>query len=84
MDYGWDLVSVRPVDEIAKLAPRPLFLIHCEQDTYMPVVQFQQLEQAAPWAQTCSVKECRYAEIYEFVPEEYTQKLVVFFEAGLQ
>ena len=84
VENGWDLASARPVEEISKIAPRPLFLIHCEQDTYIPHGQFQQLEQAAPWAQTWSVKECRHAEIYEVVPDEYNQKMVSFFETGLE
>lgn len=84
VENGVDLASARPVDEIGKIAPRPLLLIHCEQDTYIPHEQFQQLEQAAPWAQTWSVQECRHAEIYEFVPDEYDQKMVSFFQAGLR
>jgi uncharacterized protein len=84
VENGWDLASARPVDEIVKIAPRPLFLIHCEQDSYIPQVQFQQLEQAAPWAQTWSVEQCRHAEIYEFVPDEYNQKMVSFFETAFQ
>jgi dipeptidyl aminopeptidase/acylaminoacyl peptidase len=38
LENGWDIASARPVDEIGKIAPRPLFLIHCEQDTYIPAV----------------------------------------------
>lgn len=84
VENGWDLGSARPVDEIGKIAPRPLMLIHCEQDSYIPHAQFQQLEQAAAWAQTWSVQECRHAEIYEFVPEEYDRRMVSFFEASLK
>jgi hypothetical protein len=84
LENGWSLASVRPVEEIGKLSSRPLLLIHCEQGAYIPAVQFQQLEQAAPWAQTWSVEECRHAEIYGFVPEEYNQMLITFFSAGLK
>jgi pimeloyl-ACP methyl ester carboxylesterase len=84
VENGYDLASARPIDEIGKIAPRPLLLINCQQDTYIPLEQFQRLREAAPWAQTWSVQECRHAEIYEFVPKEYDQKMVTFFEAGLQ
>ncbi len=83
IENGIDLANARPVDEIREIAPRPLFLIHCEKDTHIPNEQFQQLEQAAPWAQTWSVAECRHAEIYEFVPDEYNQKVVKFFTENL-
>ncbi len=84
VENGYDLASARPIDEIGRLAPRPLLLISCQQDTYIPQEQFRSLEQAAPWAKTWSVPECRHAEIYEFVPQEYNQKMVTFFTEGLQ
>jgi pimeloyl-ACP methyl ester carboxylesterase len=84
VENGYDLASARPIDEIGKIAPRPLLMISCQMDTYIPVEQFQRLKQAAPWAQTWTVQECRHAEIYEFVPQEYNQKIVTFFETGLE
>jgi dipeptidyl aminopeptidase/acylaminoacyl peptidase len=83
VENGYDLASARPIDEIGKIAPRPLLMINCQKDTYIPIEQFQALKQAAPWAQTWSVQECRHAEIYEFVPQEYNQKIVTFFTEGL-
>jgi pimeloyl-ACP methyl ester carboxylesterase len=84
VENGYDLASAKPNTEIGQIAPRPLLLISCQKDTYIPAEQFQRLQQAAPWAQTWSVQECRHAEIYEFVPQEYNQKMVSFFEAGLE
>jgi pimeloyl-ACP methyl ester carboxylesterase len=84
VENGYDLASAKPITEIGQIAPRPLLLISCQKDTYIPAEQFQRLQQAAPWAQTWSVQECRHAEIYEFVPQEYNQKMVSFFEAGLE
>lgn len=80
---GYDLTASRPVEEIRHLAPRPLLMIHCQADSHIPLEQFQRLQQAAPWAQTWLVEECRHAEIYEFVPQEYSLKVVTFFESGL-
>jgi len=81
---GYDLASAHPIDEIGRIPPRPLLMIHCQGDDHVPVEQFEQLKQAAPWAETWLVQDCRHSEIYEFVPEEYDQKVVAFFEAGLK
>jgi dipeptidyl aminopeptidase/acylaminoacyl peptidase len=81
---GYALESARPVEEIGQIAPRPLMMIHCQIDTDVTVNHFQRLQQAAPWAETWLVENCRHAEIYEFVPEEYDQKVVGFFEKALK
>ena len=84
VENGYDLTSARPIDEIGQIAPHPLLMIHCQVDTDVPVEHFLRLQQAAPWAQTWLVQECRHADIYEFVPQEYSQKVIAFFEAGLE
>jgi pimeloyl-ACP methyl ester carboxylesterase len=81
--HGYDLATARPVEEIKQVAPRPLLMIHCQADAQIPIDHFQRLQAAAPWAETWLVDECRHAEIYEFVPQEYDQKVVGFFKAGL-
>jgi pimeloyl-ACP methyl ester carboxylesterase len=78
--YGYDLASAHPIAELAQIPPRPLLMIHCQADDHIPVEQFYQLKQAAPWAETWLVQDCRHSEIYEFVPQEYDQKVVGFFE----
>src|SRR2546429_5192768 len=45
--YGVDLFGARPVDTIARIAPRPLLLIHGAADDYVPISHFQQLDAAA-------------------------------------
>ncbi len=84
LENGFDMASIRPIDEIGKLASLPMLMIHCQVDTDVPVQQFYQLQQAAPWAQTWLVPECRHAEIYEFVPDEYNQKVTNFFSENLE
>ena len=80
---GYDLTASRPIEEIALVAPRPLMMIHCQADSHIPLEQFEALKEAAPWAETWLVEECQHADIYEYVPQEYSQKVVGFFEVGL-
>ena len=44
---GGNLAAVRAVDDVARLAPRPLLLIHGERDDYLPPDNAQRLFQAA-------------------------------------
>ncbi|HEX9037470.1 MAG TPA: alpha/beta fold hydrolase [Ktedonobacterales bacterium] len=41
--YGSDYYAVRPVDVIARIAPRPVFLIHGADDTFVPPSNMIQL-----------------------------------------
>ena len=80
---GYELTASRPVAEIAQIAPRPLLMIHCQADSHIPLEQFESLKAAAPWAETWLVEECKHADIYEYAAEEYSEKVVGFFEEGL-
>jgi len=35
--YGYDITASRPIDEIGKIAPRPIFVAHCQQDNMIPI-----------------------------------------------
>jgi len=37
MESGLDIRLVRPIDDVGKIAPRPLLLIHGDQDTLVPL-----------------------------------------------
>lgn len=45
--YGYQFEAVRPIDVVAKIAPRPLLLIHGTADTIIPVDHSQRLYAAA-------------------------------------
>ena len=45
--YGYPFQAVRPLDAVAKIAPRPLLLIHGTADTVIPVVHSYRLYEAA-------------------------------------
>jgi fermentation-respiration switch protein FrsA (DUF1100 family) len=46
-ETGVDVYAVRPIEDISTLAPRPLLLIHGQQDTVVPVSDAQALYAAA-------------------------------------
>ena len=86
--YGVDLFAARPVDSIARIAPRPLFLIHGAADDYIPISNFQQLDAAAtsPRAArvtTWVVPNTRHAQAFKNIGLVYVARVVAFFEASL-
>ncbi len=56
--YGYDLLADHPIDEIGKIAPRPIFLAHCRCDRLIPVAQMEQLAAAAQNSQTWIIQNC--------------------------
>lgn len=86
--YGVDLFDARPVDSIARIAPRPLLLIHGAADDYVPLGNFQQLNAAATSPSTAHVMtwivpKTRHAQAFTNTGAAYVTRVVVFFDAGL-
>jgi pimeloyl-ACP methyl ester carboxylesterase len=98
--YGYDIYASRPIDEIAKIAPRPIFMAHCQNDKLIPISNMDQLLAAAVNTQTWVIPNCdihnmsnapalpegfnNHAIGYSLNPEEYTQKVVRFFDLNLE
>jgi uncharacterized protein len=87
--YGIDFYSVRPVDAIAAIAPRPLFLIHGESDNYVPASNLQMLERAArsgPGARVESwlVPGADHGQAFHVAGAEYVQRVTAFFGSAAQ
>lgn len=81
---GVSLWDFEPVREIAKIAPRPLFMIHAERDARMPADEAQALfdaarEPKALWV----VPGADHGEPWMVAKEEYDQKLLEFFRRTL-
>jgi uncharacterized protein len=86
--YGVDMFDARPVDSIARIAPRPLLLIHGAADDYVPITNFQQLEAAATAPATAHVTtwivpNTRHAQAFKNTGAVYVTRVVAFFNAGL-
>jgi uncharacterized protein len=86
--YGIDLFGARPVDTIARIAPRPLLLIHGTADDYVPISNFEQLDAAASGTAgahvtTWVVPNARHAQAFKTTGSVYVDRVVAFFAASL-
>ena len=86
--YGVDLFDARPIGSIAKIAPRPLLLIHGAADDYVPVSNFQQLAAAATSpakarVTTWLVPKTRHAQAFKNTGAVYVARVTAFFDAAL-
>lgn len=86
--YGADYFAARPVDSIASIAPRPLFLIHGLADAYVPITNFQRLNAAATAPATAHVTtwlvpKAPHAQAFKRNGADYVTRVVGFFDAAL-
>jgi fermentation-respiration switch protein FrsA (DUF1100 family) len=86
--YGVDLFDARPVGSIARIAPRPLLLIHGAADDYVPLSHFQQLATAATSPATARVTtwlvpKTGHAQAFKNTGPVYVARVIAFFDAGL-
>ena len=99
--YGYDIAASRPIDDIARIAPRPIFMAHCQKDNLIPISNMEQLLPVAHNTQTWIIQNCdihtasapatdfpevfnNHAIGYYLNPEEYTSKVILFFNESLQ
>ena len=76
------------VATIARIAPRPLLLIHGTADDYVPIANFRQLQAAASspagsQVTTWIVPNARHAQAFKKTGAEYVTRVVAFFDAAL-
>ncbi len=88
MLYGIDYYTVRPVDVVAKIAPRPILFINGANDTIVPPANMAELAtaaQAAPGAhvQSWLVPHAGHIEAYPRMKNTYVNRLAAIFTAGL-
>ena len=86
--YGVDFFAARPVATIARIAPRPILLIHGTADDYVPISNFRELNAAASSAPgahvtTWIVPNARHAQAFKKAGAEYVTRVVAFFDAAL-
>jgi fermentation-respiration switch protein FrsA (DUF1100 family) len=79
-----DMQLMRPIDEISQIAPRPILLIHGDQDLTVPVENSLALYQAAGEPkQLYIVKNAGHGGFLETDPQGFTLQLENFFEQNL-
>ncbi len=86
--YGIDYTNIRPMDIIANIAPRPIFLIQGSNDSWIPPSQLNTLAHAARTApdanvQTWLVPGADHAQSFHTAGEMYVERVVAFYSAAL-
>ncbi len=86
--YGMDLYTIRPVDIVASIAPRPIFFIHGGSDEYVPLSNIYQLAAAARKApgaqvQTWVVPGAGHARSFLTEGKVYVNRVVDFYTKAL-
>lgn len=76
--------DLRPTDDVAALAPRPILIMQAEADDVIPRDSGQRLYQAAGEPKTLwSVPGVAHVDFRQAVPEAYQQRIVSFFDRHL-
>jgi dipeptidyl aminopeptidase/acylaminoacyl peptidase len=81
--YGYSLADVNPAAEIAQAEPRPMLIIHCTEDDMFDMSHPEALLEAAPHAEKWIMNSCDHAELYRDYPQEYSQRVITFFDENL-
>ena len=86
--YGINYYAVRPVDVVSQLAPRPIFFIQGDADTFVPPSNMDGLAAAARTApnahvETWLVPGANHSQSYDTQPQEYVSRVVAFYTAAM-
>jgi uncharacterized protein len=86
--FGIDYTSIRPMDIIANIAPRPIFLIQGSKDSWIPPSQLNTLADAARTApdanvQTWLVPGADHAQSFHIAGEMYVERVVACYTTAL-
>lgn len=75
---GFDLRNVKPVEELARVLPRPILILHSRQDKMVDCSQAQELKDAVPEARLVLFEDCDHAELFRDQPEAYLEAMIPF------
>ena len=76
--YGFDLKEVKPVEDIKRVPPRPILIMHSSSDELIEVAHAYQMAEAVPSAKLVIFKGCEHAELYRDAPEKYLETVIPF------
>jgi pimeloyl-ACP methyl ester carboxylesterase len=80
---GDDLLARRPVDALAQFDGRPLFIVHGDADSVVPIAHAYALTAAYPDAAYWEVSQSGHVEAMFRQTEDYEDRLVAFFATHL-
>ena len=86
--YGINYYAVRPVDIVASIAPRPIFFIHGDKDSFNPSTNMFVLATAARSApdahvQTWLVPGADHAQSFNTAGQQYVTRVTDFYNVAL-
>lgn len=84
--YGVDFNAVKPIESAPEIAPRPIFFIHGEEDTFVPPEHAARLYEAAqgPDDILWMAPGAEHVRSYISNPEEYIARLTSFLDEALE
>jgi pimeloyl-ACP methyl ester carboxylesterase len=83
--HGIDLKSAKPIDVVGTIAPRPIFFIHGQADSFIPPSHANRLYEASnsPSNDVWLVPDAGHVKSYQTAPAEYEERIMTFFEREL-
>ena len=77
---GFDLRKVKPVDELVKLPPRPILVLHSQVDEKVDVAHAHVIKDAVPEVKLVIFEGCNHAELFRDNPQGYLAAVIPFLQ----
>ncbi|AFY73513.1 X-Pro dipeptidyl-peptidase (S15 family) [Synechococcus sp. PCC 7502] len=81
---GYDPTLSKPVQEISRISPRPVLIIHSKIDPYTPIENAYNLKAAYPQAEYWETNAKVHPESFNTNPQAYIAKVTDFFNRSLK
>ena len=81
---GTDILGVRPVADVGRIAPRPLLIIHGSADQLIPLEHAYALHAAYPESELWVLPGVRHAAAFVSGPDAYVEHVATFFARSLK
>ena len=82
--HGYRFSSARPIEAVSRIAPRPVFIVHGDADTTVPVAHAHRLYEAAGEPRTLwIVPGAEHCGAYFADRPEYCRRVIAFFDQYL-
>jgi len=83
-ESGVSMQSIRPIDDLSAIAPRPILFIHGERDGLINVHNSERLYEAASEPKELYlIADAAHGNYLDHEPEEFERRLVAFFEMNV-